>query len=162
MSALRVFLDTEFTSSFGDGALISAGLVAEDGKEFYVELSDGWTMDECTLFVRSVVLPLMDHDPKTTFTRESAADVVAAWLRELGDVEIVVDARDDEYLLKLLLGQRVEDLSIAWRYLTWSSGSEALEFDQCLESLFENEPRRHHALVDARALRDAFLSFSPC
>lgn len=158
---VRVFADTEFTSNFGDGVLISAGLVAEDGRECYVELSDGWTMDECTLFVRSVVLPLMDHDPKTTFTRESAADVVAAWLRDLGEVEIVVDAQDDEYLLKLLLGQRVEDLSIAWRYLTWSSGSEALAFDQHIETMFESVRHRHHALVDARVLRDAYLGFEP-
>ncbi len=153
----RIFADTEFTSNFGDGELISAGLVTEDGREFYVELSDGWTTDECTPFVLSVVLPLLDHDPDTTMGANVAADSMAAWLRKLGDVEIVVDARDDEYLLKLLLGQRVEDLSIAWRYLTWESGAEALAFDHHIEALFENVSRRHHALVDARVLRNAYF-----
>jgi hypothetical protein len=159
---MRVFADTEFTSSFGDGVLISAGLVTEDGRECYVELADGWTLDECTSFVHEVVLPLLDHDPSTTFGTEAAADALAAWLRKLGDVEIVVDARDDEYLLKRLLGQRVEDLSIAWRYLSWSSGTEALAFDHHIETLFDCVTRRHHALVDARVLRDAIVSFKPC
>ncbi len=159
---MRVFADTEFTSSFGDGVLISAGLVTEDGRECYVELADGWTLDECTPFVHDVVLPLLDRNSSTTFGTEAAADFVAAWLQILGDVEINVDARDDEYLLKLLLGHRAEDLSIAWRYLTWESGAEALEFDRHVEALFYNVSRRHHALVDARVLRDAFMSFPTC
>ncbi len=156
--AMLVFLDTEFTSNFGDGSLISAGLAAEDGREFYVELSDGWTTDECTSFVHDVVLSLLDHNPQTTMSTRDAADALASWLETLGDVEIIYDAGDDALLLKRLLDERVEDLSITWRYLPWSSGAEALAFDQRVEDLFANEPRRHHALVDARVLRDAFMS----
>jgi hypothetical protein len=155
---IRVFVDTEFTSNFGDGSLISAGLVTENGREFYVELSDGWTSDECTPFVHDVVLPLLDRDPSTTMSTRDAADALASWLQTLGDVEIVFDARDDELLIKRLLDERVEDLSVTWRYLSLSSGADALDYDRRVEDLFANETRRHHALVDARVLRDAVMS----
>ncbi len=127
---IRVFVDTEFTSNFGDGELISAGLVAEDGRELYVELSDGWTLDECTPFVRDVVLPLLDHNPQTTMSSQVAADALAAWLGELGAVEIIYDAGDDALLLKRLLDERVENLSVTWRYLSLASGAEALDYDR--------------------------------
>jgi hypothetical protein len=159
---IRVFVDTEFTSNFGDGSLISAGLAAENGREFYVELSDGWTTDECTSFVHSVVLPLLDRDPDTTMSSQVAADALAAWLQTLGDVEIIYDAGDDALLLKRLLDERLDTMAISWRYLSLASGAEALDYDRRVEELFANEPRRHHALVDARVLRDAFMSFGSC
>ncbi len=159
MMTMRVFLDTEFSSNFGDGDLISVGLATEDGREFYAELSDGWCVEDCTSFVRSAVLPLLDHNPSTTMKTNDAADALAAWLDGLGDVEIVFDACDDEQLIKRLLDERVENLSISWRYLSWSSGADALDYDRRIEELFENEPRRHHALVDARVLRDAVMGF---
>ena len=46
---MLVFLDTEFTSFFQPD-LISVGLVAEDGREFYAERTD-YRCDECTVFV---------------------------------------------------------------------------------------------------------------
>ena len=53
---MKIFLDTEFTS-LESPKLISIGLVAADGQEFYRELTDGWTIAECTMFVLGWVLP---------------------------------------------------------------------------------------------------------
>jgi hypothetical protein len=55
---MNIFLDTEFTD-LSKPRLISLGLVSEDGQEFYRELTDTWTLDQCTLFVIAWVLPLM-------------------------------------------------------------------------------------------------------
>jgi len=45
--SMRIFLDTEFTD-FQNAHLISIGLVAEDGREFYAELFDGWDREHRT------------------------------------------------------------------------------------------------------------------
>lgn len=61
---MRIFLDTEFTDLVGvvhDPALISIGLVTEDGRSsFYVELTNNYTEDVCSYFVIQNVLPLLD------------------------------------------------------------------------------------------------------
>lgn len=53
---MYIFFDTEFTN-FTNPQLISIGLAAEDGQEFYCELTDTWTLPECSLFVVGWVLP---------------------------------------------------------------------------------------------------------
>lgn len=58
---MLLFLDTEYTG-LGQPRpkLISLALVAEDGsREFYAELADTWTPDDCTPFVQREVLPLL-------------------------------------------------------------------------------------------------------
>lgn len=57
---MRVFLDTEFTC-LARPQLISIGLVSEDGREFYRELKDTWTLAGCSLFVLGWVLPLLSE-----------------------------------------------------------------------------------------------------
>jgi len=47
-----VFFDTEFTkfrTVDDEPKLISIGLVAEDGREFYAELLDTWDISDCSL-----------------------------------------------------------------------------------------------------------------
>jgi len=56
---MNIFLDTEFTD-LSKPRLISLGLVSEDRQEFYRELTDTWTLDQCSLFVIAWVLPLLD------------------------------------------------------------------------------------------------------
>jgi len=68
---MRVFVDTEFTD-FIDCDLISVGLVAEDGREFYGERSD-FDMRACSEFVRAAVLPQLGQHPGRVFTRDALA-----------------------------------------------------------------------------------------
>ena len=53
---MRVFLDCEFTKLSAAAKLISLALVADDGREFYVELLDTW-QEDCSDFVKKIVLP---------------------------------------------------------------------------------------------------------
>ena len=54
---MLIFLDTEFTD-FVDCDCIAIGLVAEDGREFYAELTD-YRQEACSDCVRETVLPLL-------------------------------------------------------------------------------------------------------
>ncbi|MBD8568355.1 MULTISPECIES: 3'-5' exoribonuclease [Pseudomonas] len=54
---MRLFLDCEFTRLSAQAKLISLALVAEDGREFYVEVIDAWREDDCSDFVKEIVLP---------------------------------------------------------------------------------------------------------
>jgi DNA polymerase III epsilon subunit-like protein len=58
---LKIFLDCEFTQLNQDSKLISLALVSESGKEFYVELTDTYSVEDCSEFVIQNVLPQLDH-----------------------------------------------------------------------------------------------------
>ncbi|MGV8864229.1 MAG: hypothetical protein ACOH2T_24070 [Pseudomonas sp.] len=57
---MKLFLDCEFTQLNKDTKLISLALVALTGEEFYVELSDTYTIHDCSDFVIQNVLPQLD------------------------------------------------------------------------------------------------------
>ncbi len=57
---MLIFFDTEFTGLYWETKLISIGLVAEYGREFYDELSDTYQIADCGDFAREVVLPLLE------------------------------------------------------------------------------------------------------
>ncbi len=57
---MKIYLDTEFTS-LENPKLISIGLIAGDGQEFYRELTTGWSLPDCTMFVLGWVLPWLSN-----------------------------------------------------------------------------------------------------
>lgn len=59
--ALKIFLDCEFTQLNQDSKLISLALVSESGKEFYVELTNTYSAEDCSDFVIQNVLPQLDR-----------------------------------------------------------------------------------------------------
>lgn len=58
---MKIFLDCEFTQLNQASKLISLALVSESGKEFYVELTDTYSVEDCSDFVIQNVLPQLDH-----------------------------------------------------------------------------------------------------
>ncbi len=56
---MLIFFDTEFSDLCADSRLISIGLVSEDGREFYAELSDSYVPKDCGAFAQEGVLPLL-------------------------------------------------------------------------------------------------------
>ncbi len=57
---MKIFLDCEFTQLNQYSKLISLALVSESGKEFYVELTDTYSVEDCSDFVIQNVLPQLD------------------------------------------------------------------------------------------------------
>jgi len=64
---MRLYLDTEFTDLTPDAKLISIGVVAENGKEFYAEFSNTYELKDCSTFVKNVVLPLLNGKKETYY-----------------------------------------------------------------------------------------------
>lgn len=138
-----LYIDTEFTQLSAERRLISLALVDRDGAEFYVELSDGWCADDCSEFVVEIVLPQLDL-PRHGRSRAEACAALHAFLAGLGAVEIVGDALawDWPLLLELLGEQGLPGNVLGCRQVE----------DPLAELPAEQIP--HHALLDARLLRD--------
>ena len=82
MSVVRLFLDTEFTS-FNNPRLISFALVAETGEALYLERSEGWTIEDCSGFVREAVLPLLGP-LEGRATDSMIRWTIRSWIHSLG------------------------------------------------------------------------------
>lgn len=154
---MRVFVDTEFTS-FSDPRLISVGLVAEDRREIYRELTDGWTVANCTSFVCDVVLPLLHHDQGVAVTRSQCARDICIWLESLGQpVTLIANAEEDLYLLGELIKLGGEGAPmIEWELLGSSHKELLFQIQQALINSGVGNAR-HNALADARSLRACYL-----
>lgn len=60
---MKLYLDCEFSQLSTAAKLISLALVAEDGREVYVELLDSWSIEDCSDFVIEIVLPQLWGGP---------------------------------------------------------------------------------------------------
>lgn len=141
-----LYLDTEFTGLTLDYSLISLALVADDGAEFYVELTDGWCEDDCNAFVHETVLPQLDL-ARYGKTREQAREALLAFLAVVGPCEVASDALRWDWPLVLELA------GPAGLPATVISTRALGEGD--LEGLgLEDIDSPHHALLDARIMRD--------
>ena len=145
-----IYLDTEFTN-FVSPALISMGLVAESGEEFYAERND-LDLSTCTHFVKAVVLPKLGRFPDRILDSGQLRDQLTAWLSQfaLREPTIAYDFDVDWVLFGEAMGgeipswlcnknvdDQIHDLAREWFYV-------------------ENGLDDHHALHDARANRAAF------
>jgi len=151
---MRVFIDTEFTD-FVQPRLISIGLVAEDGQECYVELTDGWTRRDCSTFTRKVVVPLLQLGIYGKSTID-AARYVHAWLIATGpNLEIVSDSNYDLRFLDEMLRLIPDPLgNVRVAHVVALTPAQQLRS----EDAFAAGLRRHNALDDARALRIGVLA----
>jgi hypothetical protein len=141
----RIFIDTEFTE-ISKPMLISLGMVAEDGREFYGEIA-GIDSKVCNAFVQANVLPLLGKDPSTIFTEEALRNAVKAWMSNFEGLKqkpvICYDHPIDAHLLWMLLGGRAKG---------WKERLITLKIDPSLRAnYFALHGGRHHALHDARA-----------
>lgn len=161
--AMRVFFDTEF-SAFRDGRLLSVGLVAEDGRERYVELPGDGINRDVSDFVRSHVLSqfgaVADSEAGTL---AGLGERVARYLEELGEpLQLCFDYKLDRRFLEEALG-----LTSSWKTVQKLvvfvdvAGQAAGEVAKAAAgaSYAASTPlREHHALADARALCAAWLA----
>lgn len=165
---MLVFLDTEFSrlpAPLAEGyrprpRLISLALVAEGGgQEFYAELIDGWSISQCSDFVRREVLPSLGKVPGASCTRADLVPRLEAWFQSLPEpATLVYDFYFDWELLvsafpsslppnisdKLLLAKEVVNDPI---------------YQQALNRTFTRDWPPHHALADARAIRNGYLAW---
>lgn len=164
---MLLFADTEFTD-FETLSPLSVALVSECGNhEFYVEISD------CSAppsdFVQKIVLPLMDGGAALASYSEASARL-SSWLDALPDPapKIIVDYEGDWSIIRAMLIHARHSvipsalmLFPAFLNACLERGISGLEIAHdaaqkmpaLMEPHFIDDPRRHHALVDARATR---------
>ena len=165
-SMRRIFLDTEFTQ-FRDGQLLSLGLVTDDGHELYVEIADSARHARASDFCRDEVISQFGLLPGTAVRDDAAAGArVANWLDSFEyplaiSYDYKLDWRFFEGALRaagqwqaLASKLRAEDVAGVAAPGTPGEAAQNAVFDA------SNLPRRHHALVDARALRAAWQASS--
>lgn len=154
-----IFLDTEFTHLESDSPrLISIGLVAEDGREFYAELSDNYQLQDCSDFVVQTVLPLLEGGDARMLSAQ-AAGRIQAFIESFGDVEVVLrtDAPSYDWTLVADLFQFYgcwpTNLRRKCGTVYFNTPSQASRYLGASASYWkDNGSRQHHALVDARCM----------
>lgn len=141
-----IYIDTEFTQLNMARQLISLALVGPAGHEFYVEITDTWTEDDCSDFVKEIVLPQLATEQFGLPTSQ-ARSALLAFLTSLGPVEIIGDALAWDWpLLEELLGPAGLPANVSGREIKLDS----LVLTEYLAYLLASSP--HHALLDARIL----------
>ena len=149
MSEQILFIDTEFTG-FKDPKLISIGVAATSGEEFYAEVE--YSISECSDFVRATVLPLLNRDKIWSLAELKGA--LGAWIeavRRNAPIIICFDSDYDREMLYQIFGPDAPN-GVVFRRLGASYINKLKMHDWHLK----NKQVEHHALHDARALKYAF------
>jgi hypothetical protein len=148
---MKIFLDCEFTD-FLDPKLISIGMVADSGEEFYAEVP--YPEHACSAFVREAVIPLLNKHPEAYCQTVDLGTRIMAWLeavkRTSEDVEVCIDYQTDWDLFAAALNSRVP---------SWCKPRNVgRNINELLRYSFhkKNGLPEHNALYDARAARHAF------
>jgi len=139
---MRLFLDTEF-NGFG-GELLSVALVPQDPEvaEFYCEIEH--TPSEMVQWVKDNVIGVMDGEP---VPYEAFQFQLQRYINQFTDIEIVVDWPDDiGYFCAALITAPGERIMLP--------GPINFRLD-CSLDYFSEVP--HHALHDARGIRNSFV-----
>lgn len=156
---MQVFFDTEFTSLDANRmrGLISVGLVAQDGRKFYAELSDTWDDSMCSLFVLDTVIPLL-QDGEHTMCVETLAMRLKDWIESLTDKEVILrsdcPALDWSFLEEIFnVHGWPKNLRQKCGTIYFSHDYQINRYQAALGDYWKaNATRQHHALVDAKSL----------
>jgi len=166
---MHIFIDTEFTTLTREAIMISFGAVSEDGREFYCELTPV-PVESCSGFVREIVLPLFEGGnavcPRTRF-----GERLGAWLGQFDNPILLSDSDWDIYVVRhavsgernrlpgsLSLPGTESALEVMLLTLAPLSDEALAIFGRAVQQHFARDNRQHHALVDARAMREGLLS----
>lgn len=158
-SAVIIFFDTEFTKLHWSAKIISIGLVAEDGRDFYAELNDTYDHADCSDFVLASVLPLLDG-PRSSMSSFELTHKLGAWFEDFErPLALFCDAPawDWPFLRGIFQtpGTWPPNVSRKERGLTETQNPSRL-----IDSIKNHPPqgrRLHHALDDAKAIRAAWI-----
>lgn len=162
-ASTHLFLDTEWADEAGS-QLVSLALVSEDGKHrFYSEVDP--LPKHPTDWVRAVVYPLLQHGyvarQKADFTRD-----LRAFLARFDAPSVLFDHVADGVLLDRALAGFDLPAGLINRLGTMPIMTKTMVqhedvrhgIEQYFREHLEHASRRHHAGVDAEALRWAFAA----
>lgn len=165
---LNIFIDTEFTDLVGvvfDPALISIGLISEDGqRSFYAELPDNYRLEMCNYFVLENVIPLLDAKPITPeidiknvhgkMSVDICRELLTTWFEQFNEpIQVWSDAPsyDWSFLSAIFQGRQ-------WPPMLLPNPKPLVIVNPIeMELLYlSGNYRRHHALDDATVMQKAW------
>jgi hypothetical protein len=158
------FVNSEYIDAEREIDLISLGIVAADGREFYA-ISTEFDGSRANQFVRTVVLPLLEPPghPAWMSRRRLRAELLAfigtdrprfwSWL-----------AAPYDFMVMAQLFPPAERVPDGWRYTAYDVSllveNAGLSVEPLDPSLPQAPPDVHHALADARWVRDLYRAVS--
>lgn len=152
---MRLFLDTEFTTLAPGAKLISIALVDEDENFFYAELTDTYTLDDCSDFVKTDVLPLL-RGGKYRMTEYDCKLAICKWIEERNTKCVICSdapSWDMPLFVPLLQPCVPENFDIDNGILVRVS----FDMEQDLINRFNYDP--HNALDDALVMKKGTLGY---
>jgi hypothetical protein len=147
---MRFWFDTEFYEDGRTIELISIGIVAEDGREYYAETFGSRTLAKATPWLEQNVLP---HLSQTVTLPDDMRRQVLAFMGE--KPEIWAYYADYDWVALCRLFGRMIDLPKGWPM--FCRDVKQLAVDLCDPKLPEQTTGEHNALADAIWARDAWL-----
>jgi hypothetical protein len=166
MKMIRAFFDCEFSDLQEDAWLLSIAMVAESGDELYIEVTDA-RHDAVSPFVQSTVLPLLGRHHPLRIQQSTIPLAISRWVNQLRkgeesqSIEFISDSEWDWQFLDPLLDLDILHGEDSAGSISWSNASDrfgAFDLNLEVENIFARSGHaheRHHALVDARVLREA-------
>ena len=159
MAPTIVYFDTEFTNFavFGKPKLISIGMVADDGNEFYAELRDTYELGCCSNFVIENVLPLLKGG-EVRMTKAQLGSRLNRWVSALNnDCIFQCDSiiHDWSFVLELFNENNCwpKNLQRECRGVVMQTSSQEKRYIRAMNAFWAKPGNsRHHALSDARAM----------
>lgn len=157
----RLFVDMKFSDPTPDAKLISIGLVDESGEhKFYAEPSDTWQLSDLGEFAQTEVIPKLEGGA-TRLPMVTLKEHLAAWIKGLRvPVMLATDSVQSDWLwIESLLKQCwPQNLARDPLLLTTDYLYEFNAFEVAREAAFASGLRRHHAMDDALANRQAWYT----
>ena len=162
---MKIFFDTEFTGLHKDTTLISIGLIDENNRSLYIELTD-YDMSQCDNWIKKNVLAHLTG--KNRMTSKEALQAVKKFLVDYDKVELVSDCcHYDMVLFVDLFGDAMslpDNVSPACHDINQDIAeylgiSETEAFDYSREKLvkdFEIKGDKHNCLYDAKVIKKIY------
>ncbi|ATV20686.1 hypothetical protein CFN58_34395 [Pseudomonas avellanae] len=141
---MRLFLDSEFSQLSAQAKLISLALVGQDRREFYVEVVDSWREEDCSEFVKEIVLPQLWGGKYAMPIIEARAALLRFLATYDEQLDIVTDAPVYDWELFC---------ELAYHDGKWPKNVRNFPTDATtLTATNDGEELPHHALLDARII----------
>lgn len=152
---MKLVVDCEFTQLNSSSKLISMALVAEDGRELYIELNDNYTTSDCSEFVVDWVLPQLTGGHNST-SKDTARNRLLGFLSQFDSVDIMSDAPawDWEFFCSMAYHQGRWPSNVSNRPINLIDlyNESGVQVDDAPEL-------PHHALLDARLLMGYYKKY---
>ena len=146
---MHIFFDTEFTGLTDDAKLISIGFVTQGGQEFYAELEDTYTINDCSEFCRMEVLPHLEGG-LICMPLALVRTTLGEWLAACGpNAVLICDSPRDVSQFNELFPQG-PPATVSLRVLGWWGNLQRRILNRGRRMHHLLGLRVHHALDDAR------------